>query len=205
MIDAMDRYKLLQKMAVPKLAQPQATSPVQFGQKVTPMHNPAKQNGDVFIKSTKPVEASAKADASTKTTASTKTPNPMGAALQGFVKQVSKSENPLFGALKKLVPASPMAQTEPARKTLATPALQPAGNSPFLKAGEQKVSTPERTAPMQPTSAQANMKNKVTLFAGAAVTSTALSALTAAVAGPAALTSPTLLNKIVSLLPTQLP
>lgn len=199
MIDAMDRYKLLQRMAVPKPVQPQATSPVQFGQKVTPMHTQPKNGGDVFIKSSKPMDADAKAAPSNKT------PSPMGAALQGFVKQVSKSDNPLFGALKKLVPANQPAKLEPTRKAVEMPAMPPVGNSPFLKAGEQRVSTPERSAPMQPTSAQVNMKNKITLFAGAAVTSAGLSALTAAVAGPAALANPTLMNKIVSLLPTQLP
>lgn len=200
MIDAMDRYKLLQKMAAPKAAKPQAVNPAQFG--ATPMHSQPKSSGDVFIKSVKP------ADASAKPAASTKTPNPMGAALQGFVKQVSKTDNPLFDALKKLVPATPTAQAEPARKSLATPALQqaqPIANSPFMKAAEQKVSTPERSAPLQPTSAQVNLKNKVNLFAGTAVTSTALGGLAAAVVVPAALTNPMLMNKFISLLPAQLP
>ncbi|WP_373531125.1 hypothetical protein [Vampirovibrio sp.] len=193
MIDAMDRLK------VPKCKAAQANKPVQFGQKTTPIHSQPTQQGDVFVKSAKPAEANSKASAPAQSK------NPMGAALQNFVKQASKADNPLMNALKKLAPASPPAQLEASRK----PAEIPAGastQSPFLKAGEHTLASPEKAFATQPTSAQINTRNKVNLFAGAAVTSAGLGALTGMVMGPAAIAAnPALLNKMIALLPTQLP
>lgn len=199
MIDAMDRFRMLQKMATPKVGASQPTQQARFGQQSVPMHSQPKDSGDVFVKSTKP------ADKVVLPEAPAKTASPMGASLRNFVKNVSGGSNPLIDALKKLTPASQPAGPEPVRKSLATLEPKTVSESPFLKAGEKQIAAPGKAAALQPTSAQINHK-KVSLFAGAAVTSAGLSALTATVAGPAALAAnPSLINKIVSLLPTQLP
>lgn len=199
MIDAMDRFRMLQKMTPPKVGAAQPTQQARFGQQSVPMHSQPKHSGDVFVKSTKPVDGAARPEAPAKTA------SPMGASLRNFVQNVNAGNNPLINALKKLTPASQPAKPESIRKSLETLEPKAVSESPFLKAGEKQIAAPGKTATLPPTSAQINHK-KVNLFAGAAVTSAGLSALTATVAGPAALVAnPGLLNKIVSLLPTQLP
>lgn len=196
MIDAMDRLRKLQCQAEQKPTALQKNQPVQFGQKITPMHSQPKHGGDVFVKSIKPTDMAA------KPAVPAKSPNPFGTALQNFVKQAGKADNPLVNALKKLAPASESAKLEATRKSVEAQPVQ----SPFMKAGEHKLASPEKAFATQPTSAQIYNRNKINLFAGAAVTAAGLGALGAAVLGPASLAAnPALLNKMVALLPTQLP
>lgn len=188
MIDAMDRLKMLKFKAAQKPAATQPNNPVRFAQKATPIHSQPTHNGDVFVKSAKP------ADAASKPTAPTQSANPLSAGLKNFVKQASNANNPLINALKKLAPASQSAPLEATRKFAESP-VSASLQSPFLKA----------FAP-QPTPSQINARNKVNLFAGAAVTATGLAALSGLVMGPAAIAAnPALLNKMMALLPTQLP
>jgi hypothetical protein len=188
MIDAMDRFKMPKFKAAQKPAAAQPNNPTSFGQKATPMHSQPKHNGDVFVKSAKP------GDAASKATAPSQSANPLNATLQNFVKQASKAGNPLMDALKKLAPASQPAPLEASRKAAENP-VGASGQSPFLKA-----------LAAQPTSSQINARNKVNLFADAAVTAAGLGALSSLVMGPAAIAAnPALLNKVIALLPTQLP
>jgi hypothetical protein len=188
MIDAMDQFKMLKFKAAQKPAATQPNNPVRFAQKATPMNSQPKQGGDVFVKSAKP------AGATSKPTAPTQSANSLSAGLKNFVKQASNADNPLISALKKLAPASPSAPLEATRKFAESP-VGVSTQSPFLKA----------FAP-QPTSGQINARNKVNLFAGAAVTAAGLGALSGLVMGPAAIAAnPALLNKMMALLPTQLP
>lgn len=196
MIDATDRFRMPKCQAAQKPAASQKNQQVRFGKETTPMHSQPKHNGDVFVKSTKATDAAA------KPAAPAKSPNPFGAALQNFVKQASKADNPLVNALKKLAPASEPAKLDATRKSVEAQPVQ----SPFMKAGEHKLASPEKAFATQPTSAQLYNRNKVNLFAGAAVASAGLGALGAAVLGPASLAAnPALLNKMIALLPTQLP
>lgn len=223
MMDAMDQFRMLQNRALPgiKAAQPANPTPaVQFGQKVTPMHQ-QPHRGDVFIKSIQPKPA----------TEASRPTHSLNAALQNFTQKANLANNGLLNALKKLSPASQAANLGATRKppelaasrnvsTLtdkknALPthknALESRANvqkpaeiqkSAGLKAGGKTLAHPQRSGVEQPTSAQVNTRNKPNIFAGAVATGSGLGALTATVAAPAALVAkPTLMGKLLALLP----
>ncbi len=183
MMDAMNQLKLpkyqaLKNQALAKPAAQPASTPIAFGQKTQPIHRQNGHQGDVFIKSA-PAVSNASKPAALPPKQGNPQGNPMVGALQTFVKQAITGNNPWLNALQKL---SPLMEAIPSASKMTNP------------------------QPLVPANHPVNNRNKVTLFAGAALTGAGLGALSGLVLGPAALAAnPALLNKAVGLLPTQLP